>query len=161
MEAGKMGGGTYQKMSPRMRAITKVGGIVIAGVLLVQGCGLFQGGLLPQSFLEKAVERSPAAYITAVSDYIVSNPEGAGGFQPQLSGLVRAIDNGNSLSEQDRMELFSSNASRVPASYGIRVCDSEVIDKAESQAKLDYLTGEISELPAGSLYQSLIQLFSK
>jgi hypothetical protein len=133
----------FSGMSPRAKAISKVAGAVLGGVVLVGGCNLVMSA--SPGISQLMIERNPSAYISGVSDYLDGHQAEAVKYMTDISGLVQSANSLESLPEADRLYLFESNASKVEVAKGIEVCDSKVLGRADEDARLDYVLDSIDK----------------
>jgi hypothetical protein len=129
------------RMSPRAKAISKIAGVALGGMLLVGGCNLVVS--TSPGISQLMIERNPSAYISGVSDYLDGHQEEAAQYMADVSGLAQSVNSLPSLPEADRLYLFESNASNVDVAKGIGVCDSKVIGRADEAMRLEHVLNSI------------------
>ncbi len=136
-------------MSPRKVMASK---IVTAGLVcaaLVTGCNYVattgaEFVRSPRESIVRTVDSAvmnldPGIYLSVTSQYMAENRESMGKYQEDVSNLVKTTDENDLLTAEDRLNLFKSNAEKVPVEDGIRISEQYVLARATSERQLEHI----------------------
>ncbi len=129
------------RMSPRSKAFLQLGGAIAAGAILIGGSSYALNS--SKRINEFLMERNPKLYMNIVADYIEENPEEALNYSSDIGELARSVNSSSALGEEDRLYLMESNASLLQPEKAIGVCESQVVNRLDSEGRLEYVLSSI------------------
>lgn len=136
-------------MSPRQVMASKIVMAGLVGAALVTGCNYVAttGAEFVRSPRESivrtvdsaAMNLDPGIYLNVASQYMAENKENMSKYQADVSNLVKTTDENDLLTAEDRLNLFKSNAQKVPVEDGIRISEQYVLARATPERQLEHI----------------------